>query len=1060
MILPFQANEDVTSKDGTDLNKKLNNIENPEDFTNDKKGFGHSSPIRNKLIAAMTSKMHSKEFMSSKGIKWKQRENKKDSAEFVSSKYTDLCRLSRSNAKQQENDEMIFFNRGGRHRRGMKSQFHHHHLPPAPLTSFSHSSPSSQQQQRQHRDKCDSPSVCHDANCQKERKCYCVCDCNEETKELNYQIGHPNRKGRRKGENKEITAKKCDKKHDNDNGGEEKTSFLNHSALSSMSKTDFEDFIKRKNRNCKPSEMNSLEKMHDFLHRRCKTTLDAKSVTSNPGNKDRIPISSSLTRALLLDGGKSSTRPKNNANIANDAISQHKAELIILTPERKRRKMKQNPFNFDLSKDRSKTVENGSENTTHTAVASSKNLGTMMDEIKMSKSIIDKDLDEMKEKSFLLEKDIILRKNELPKKLLKGTKNSLQSCIATTEKHNEKGAFDALVTQKKKMKMVVFGDEYLNKNITPFSKEMKSNVFANENTPVTMVRHKRNGSLGNQLSQAIQEKSNEPDDSKKDSDYLIIRKRKSGLVNEASEVIPSENYSFSPLEGKINDYSGNRDDMTKVTMLEANKNNVFLENPSNSSENNSFANRILLEREENRNKGGPYHIRLDGELFQERKTIPANFAKESLTAPFVTSNFKGHNCKVNDENVKIPKDNYKVLDSSSNCRAQRFLPFKQCDKSTSEKTSERKSKDTKAPKNYDNLPQNNKIQVNNFNDFINSSHTNPNMNTSILLPTLDTRYHEIQNDKKWTQKFCCDKNCYIQSSLNGKQKLTKMEENMKPLVDLTSDRNSVVQDSKETKEPCCGLKSKRAQYSVLLNPSIKSGALEKTKFPHQTNSHNSENFVESVENMDYENIPFRRAKTDLTSVKKRQKFDEFNQFEGSSLLSPGSRKPIDSSIYYPLLQTKSFSKSYDNISEYMEDEKILICDAKIFNPKKCCFDSHPSRRQSGTKREVDQNCQERYDHIVHNKRRIPDGMAHMTELCTRHQYQNDITQQHRLQKQRKDDNNRGGIMSPKEIIPLDCEKHMYKHRKYLRPKSDTFNVIFCTGTTFVTIIVYTTFYVL
>ena len=122
----------------------------------------------------MASKMHSKDFMASKSIRWRPRaENKKENTEFVSSKYADLCRLSRSNAKQQENDEMIFFNRGGRHRRGMKSQFHHHHFPTAPLTSFSHSSPSSQQQlqqQRQHRDKCDSPSVCNDANCQKEKR--------------------------------------------------------------------------------------------------------------------------------------------------------------------------------------------------------------------------------------------------------------------------------------------------------------------------------------------------------------------------------------------------------------------------------------------------------------------------------------------------------------------------------------------------------------------------------------------------------------------------------------------------------------------------------------------------------------------------------------------------------------------------------------------------------------------------------------------------------------------------------------------------------------------------
>ena len=148
---------------------------------------------------------------------------------------------------------------------------------------------------------------------------------------------------------------------------------------------------------------------------------------------------------------------------------------------------------------------------------------------------------------------------------------------------------------------------------------------------------------------------------------------------------------------------------------------------------------------------------------------------------------------------------------------------------------------------------------------------------------------------------------------------------MKPLVDLTSDRNSVILHSKETKDPCCEFKTMRARHGALLNPSIKSRTAEKVTYPHQIKSHNSGNFVESVENMEYENIPFRRAKTDLTPVKKRQKFDEFNQFEGSSLLSPGSRKPIDSSIYYPLLQTKSFSKSYDNISEYMEDEKILIC---------------------------------------------------------------------------------------------------------------------------------------
>ena len=1081
----------------------------------------------------MASKMNSKDLMSLKSIKWKQKEHKKENTEFVSSKYTDLCRLPRNNAKQQENDEMVFFNRGGRHRRGMKSQFHHHHLPTAPLTSFSHSSPSSQQQQRQHRNKCDSPSVCNDANCQKERKCYCCCEYiedSEKTKELNYQIGHPNRKSRRKGkvEDEEITGKKCDKKHDNDNVEEEKTTYLNHSVLSSMSKTDFGDFMKRnKNRGCKPSEMNTLEKMHDFLHRRCKTTLDEKMIVNNHENRNCKPASSALTRALLLDGGKPSSRPKSNLGTTNDAISQHKTELIISTPERKRRKMKQNPFNFDLLKDRSKTVENRSENTTHTTVASSQNLGTMMDEIKMSKTIIDRDLDEMKEKSILLEKDIILRKNDALKKCLKGTKNSLKSSIATTQNHDAKGASDSSQAQKKKIKMVAFGDEYLNKNINPFSKEMNSLVIANEKTPITMVRHKVNGSLGNQVSQTIQEKCNEKNDLKKDSDYVIIRKRKSGLVSEASEVIPSENYSADLLGVKSNHNTEKKDEKHNCAIFAANsisgssldepqyenyystelsnkikctseQNNttnrgtndtysiaketkrnedryhnfsttsipstpkinfqenmkdVFVENPSKSSEIASFGNRILEERKERRGrKGGPYHIRFDGEQFQENNAKQDYFAKESLS-PFVTTNFDGHNFEANEENIRTAKHNYKVQDSYSKSREQRAQELKPFNKLTSDKRLEQKLKGTKSPKICDISFRNNEIRVNKLDESTNSFNMNSNISTSLLLPSLDARYHEIENDKKWTQKFCCDKNCCIQCSLNSKQKITKMEENMKPLVDMTSDRNSVVQESKETKEPCCGLKMKRAQYGILSNPSIKSGPLEKITFPHKTNSHNSENFVESVEDMDYENIPFRRAKTDLTSVKRKQKFDEFNQFEDISLSTPGSRKPITSSIYYPLLQTKSFSKSYDNISEYMEDEKILICNAKIFNPegnKKVispiyCIDPYSFGEESNGKNEPNQSCHERYDHIVHDKRRIPDGMAHMTELCTRHQYQRNMTQYHRLQKAGQGDSYRGGIMSRKKNMPQDDDNHILKHRKYLRPKSDTFNVIFCTG---------------
>ena len=82
---------------------------------------------------------------------------------------------------------MSFFNQKGRHRRGTKTQFHqHHHVPITPLTSFCHSSTESSKEKPS--EKYNSPSVCNDANCQKERKCYCCYECNNEdgdkTKEL------------------------------------------------------------------------------------------------------------------------------------------------------------------------------------------------------------------------------------------------------------------------------------------------------------------------------------------------------------------------------------------------------------------------------------------------------------------------------------------------------------------------------------------------------------------------------------------------------------------------------------------------------------------------------------------------------------------------------------------------------------------------------------------------------------------------------------------------------------------------------------------------------------
>ena len=82
--------------------------------------------------------------------------------------------------------------------------------------------------------------------------------------------------------------------------------------------------------------------------------------------------------------------------------------------------------------------------------------------------------------------------------------------------------------------------------------------------------------------------------------------------------------------------------------------------------------------------------------------------------------------------------------------------------------------------------------------------------------------------------------------------------------------------------------------------------------------------------------------------------------------------------------------------------------------------------------ELDENnCEAASDLIVHNKRRIPDGMAHMTELCTRHKYQNNINHVTR---------------DSGENMRLNCLKNAFSRDPISKPKKETFNVVFCTGT--------------
>ena len=1056
------------------------------DFTYDKKGFGHSSHIKSKLMAAVVSKVQSKDFMSS-NIRWRQpNNNKKENTEIVSSKYKDLCSSSRINANERasEDQEITFFSRGGRHRRGMKPQFHHH---PTSQTLVSHSSPSSQ------RNKCDSPSVCDDANCQKDRKCCCCCEFDDvdgcgKTKELNNQLGHPDRKGRRR-RGAELRKKELEEEE----GKISFSNYSNYSAFPSTSITELKDPKERNGNICNTSEINTLERIYNFQERRCKTDLD--EIMFSPNNKNRLPVSTPLTRALLLDD--KAVSPKNLCT--SNTIVHHRSELRISTPERKRRKMKQSPFNFDLTKDRFKTVKNGSENATRTTVAVSQNLGTMMDEIKMSKSIIDKDLDEMKEKSFMLEKDILLLNDDVQQSMLNGTK-SLQCSASATDNHDSKGSGDG--AQKKKIKVVAFGDnKYLNENVSSFSSCQTESGSSDPIKSIRTPRDKNNDGLNNQL--LIQNKKSLENDIEINSEY-VIRKRKSGLVKEASQVIPSDNKCLpdriermkssiqgtndptqqkttffgtpsntwkcyeqqkkeenSPLVSRhpndmfcatwkntrsINKYNiasstvnvkenetegkcpKAAQSSTAKIFCQPKQNKFFVEAPLKSSENSNFENRILDERAKDY-ETGLYHNRFGGELILNNTKRNSNIDRHHISSALYDT--------VDEQNVGFSKHNSKIQKYIERVEHQTRHDRDQPTKSKEvnnfhfDKETERKSNTSKLPKNHINLPHATN-QSNKYCDFPNSSRMDNRTNNSAL-PHQCTNSSEMQNYKK--RKQCrCHKNCFLQNTSkheNGKsQKNSKMRENMKS-VDLTSD-NSVILNTfspMETREYCTTKNQRSRNPCIKSNPTTKSGNL------HQINYHNSNELIEREEGLTYDNIPLRRAKTDLT-LYTGQKLEDAVQAD-MNFSTPGCRKPINSSIFR-LLQSKAFSKSDNNIPDH-SDRETGLCHQHVLSPNRSTnipmYCDDPSIEEVAILQQPtefdEHNCgMIGFDHIVHNKRRIPDGMAHMTELCTRHKYQNNINLV-----------NRGSD----ENIGFNCSKSAFSRSKILRPKSDSFNLVFCTG---------------
>ena len=1053
----------------------------------------------------------------SSNIKWKPESGKKENEEKNSSRYKDLCSPSQGdiNAKEiPEMDEVIFFNRGGRkNRRRMKSQFHHHSTTtPTPLTSFSHSSTSHE------RKKCDSPSVCNDRNCKKERRCCCCCEFaennhTEKTKELNNPIDHPNRKGRRR--NKDLSEMTTgDNKHES--GISLASIYSNlptHAAKQDESATRIIGTNYRYQNIGSTCDMDKSERMHDFHQRRSKTNLDENMLIGNNSTSKthRLPLSSPLTRALLLEDKVLGFDQNKLSNRNTSSFVLHHTELMISTPERKRKKMKQNPFNFDLSKDRSKTVEKGSEEnaTSHrTTVAVSQNLGMMMDEIKMRKKIIiDKDLDEMKEKPCLLEKDILVHAvsgvdgvHHVP---------SLHPGSATDNQGLENTRKDMEV-QKKKTKVVAFGDKCLQENVSNFSSCLTNPSLNNQSRSINTKPFSNKDEIQHFL---VFHKSKEQlrnSELKNDLEY-VIRKRKSGLVAKASQVIPSDNNCLSgkvgPLKcniprskndlsssekttffgtprtnrklheqsdkdnscvvGYSNDMSfsnwkninskkntssyvkenGNEEMCPKELELSTAKifcqprqNVVFVENPSKSPKNSNFEQCIIEEREKGYKRGHSYHTRSDGLLFHDDINMDSSIDAYPTTP--LSHDIDAYDIGFNGK--KVPINSYLNKLDGNQYNGDTPKQSQQFEDATSDKRFEKKLNDTKLPTGHINASYSN--YSNKHCDSPNFLCTDNKMDTSDLSCSHFTQSSDVQNYKNGKQ--CRNKNGFsLQNSSHemSSQKNKEMRENIKS-VDLTSDNSKILKTSpKETKERRW-LTGKHYD----LKPCIKSktNPTKGTLKPQQINYHSNSVYNVLEESLGYEeNIPtLRRAKTDLT-LHTGQRHDDV---QGDlSFSTPGCRKPINSSMSR-LLESKVFSKSDNLIINKQLDERPLKYCPNRFLPQVStgcsiyCDDVDSSsgiqcvpEKQVTRLDEKNPYTQEEMlglDLIVHNKRRIPDGMAHMTELCTRHKHQNNI----HLVKNKV----------TRENMRLNCYKDnafSYKNKNKPRPKSDTFNLVFNTG---------------
>ena len=1048
-------------------------------------------------MAAVSSKVQCKEIMASK-IKWKKQatNNRKDNPEVVFSEFKDLCNVRPCrDAKEQTDKEMSFFNQKGRHRRGTKTQFHqHHHVPITPLTSFCHSSTESSKEKPSK--KYNSPSVCNDANCQKERKCWCCCEftdtnSNEKTKVSNNQnVDHPTSPKLRQRGAAEMTTKEEKKLEDED----EISSFSSYSVIPPVSHSSKinESTIARNGNIFKSikSNVEAEKKRHDFQQRRSKTALDEKILIRNNPIKKNSPLARSL---LLEDTNVGLIDTKEDLISNRTPVLIHHTELMASTPERKKRNIRQNLFNLDFSKDQSKAVEKGSENTT---VAVSKNLGKMMDEIKISNIIMDKDLDEMKEKSVLLEKDILLphAENQIEGiqcySLMQGAMPSSQfSRIPDgTYKHNLNNNVD--VGKKKDDDMVHF------RRTKPTTVSCQSRLhLENPKTHVTFGSFKEHCGHEN-LQLPVATKDGNESYSKREA-KCVIRERKSGLIADASQVIPSDSVYIKEQEkwlksnppGKDNQslqkttffgtpctvrkyiherskkdnhlevqHSNNlssangkniyskkstpcssadvnvkekEDEKKQYPEAEASstakifcqprQNDVFVENlSSNSPQNSNFVNRILQEREKEFRIGGPYHIRSDGILNQDNRNAASNVKTFPIKPTLQNKAVKEKNVKINCFLCKIEDNDG---DKTKQLRINKKLG--------------KVSKDSKLQADYINIHDTNQPNYHYCNS-TNSSRSGNNINTTRQVTMSCEKGHYIK---------CCHKN-YSSQNISKRemlcsQKHLKLRNNMKSFA-LASDKHSGVINAqpKETEES-----QPMGKYNHF-KPCIKIKNAEKRKNLHyQINCDNSNDKENVKGGLSGECIPMRRAKTDLTLYSLSQQFgaDDIPDFDVATFSTPRCRKPINSAISR-MLQSRVFSKSDNNIEKLYQENPVNCKENLIYSPQPSpqicfidsvsCIDGLDECRVQENIIGIGENCCQviGYDHIVHDKRRIPDGMAHMTEVCTRHKYQNNIN---RFIKE--------GICGEK--IHLDCSKCLFlsKEKDKRDPKTDTFSLVFCSG---------------